>query len=115
MRSWVVDQFEFEEPHTEERLEIHAARRSAFPFPDPASFVAASAGARNAQSLASSVPFAERFAYGMVRNHLLRFAGLELPHQCEWPTFVLSDGPDEWHLILCGPDQFISYCWSTTA
>jgi hypothetical protein len=115
MRSWILDQFEFENPSTEERLEVNYAKSSDFPFPNVYAFVTAAAGLEPASSLGEAVPFDERFGYGLVGSYLRRFTGLEMPPQCDWASYLLRDGPDEWHIILRGPDCYIRYYWSTTA
>jgi hypothetical protein len=115
MRTWIIDQFEFERPGTEERLEVSAASAGSFPFPDVQAFVASAVGVQASTVLPAAVPFADTLAYGYVRQYLAEFTGITLPRPCNWPTYVLSDGPDEWQLVLCSPDGFIHYYWSTSA
>jgi hypothetical protein len=115
MRSWIVDQFEFDNSRSDERLEVDYAASKGFPFPDASTFVASTVGMAAMQKLGEAVPFDERFAYSLTRSYLRQFTGLELPLPCAWPTYLFSDGPDEWHLVLCGPDCYIRYCWSTSA
>lgn len=114
MRSWIVDQFEFD-PSSEEGLEVNYAKSGDFPFPDVVAFVSATAGVEAARSLGNAVRFDEHFGYGLVGSYLRRFTDIEMPAECDWPTYLLRDGPDEWHIILCGPDCNIRYCWSTSA
>ncbi len=115
MRTLTFDQFEFDNPSGEEHLTIALASRSNFPFPTPSSFVAACVGIEAAGQLAPAVRFSDHFGYGMIRKYLSHFADLAVPESCLWPCFVLSDGPDEWQIVLEAPDQFIYYCWSTSA
>ncbi len=115
MRTWTIDQFEFEDPQSEEMLEVAIASRGRFPFPSVAEFVAAAVGQDAARSLLDAIPFDERMCNGMVREYLDQFTGTPLPSPCEWPTHVLSDEWNECHIILSAPEKFISYCWSTSA
>jgi len=110
-----VDQFEFEDAATEEALDIAIAKKSAFPHPSVQAFVEAAVGIEAAKRLQPAVAFSDQFAYGKVREYLQRFAKWSLPDPCSWPTHILAEGPDEWHLVLCGPDIFVSYRWSTSA
>jgi hypothetical protein len=116
MRSWIVDQYEFDNWGTEENLEINYAKCGDFPFPDVSAFVASAVGVDAASSLGEAVRFDEGFGYGLVRKYLHRFTGLEMPSPCVWPTYVLTeDSNNECHIILCGPDCYIRYSWYTTA
>jgi hypothetical protein len=65
--------------------------------------------------LGQPVPFTETLAYGLVRGYLQRFSGIAIPERCTWPTYVLQDGPDDWELVMCAPDCYIHYRWSTAA
>jgi hypothetical protein len=51
----------------------------------------------------------------MVRQYAQRSASTLIPNPCDWPNYVLQDGPDEWELIICSPEHFIHYRWITTA
>ena len=118
MRSWTADADEFDDPDSEQSVQIHCAVRSGRrvpAFPDAASFVAAVVNDAAARGLGAAVPFNERMRFGAVRKHLDRFAGLSLPVPCDWPTHVLCDEWNQFHLVLCGPDRYISYFWQTTA
>lgn len=116
MRIVSVDQFEFDDPSTEESLELAISARSTFPHSDVRQFVGAAVGEQAALMLdAAPSPFRESHAYGSVRDYAGRFAGVSIPLDCDWPTYVLADGPDEWHLVLCSPTHFISYRWWTAA
>ncbi|WP_199098576.1 hypothetical protein [Dyella sp. ASV21] len=117
MRTIEVDQFEFDDPSTEEHLEIAVAERGNFPFPDVERFMSARlesvAGER--PLLGDVMAFGDELGYGLVRGYLKRFAGVALPDSCSWPTYVLEDGPDRWEIVLCAPDSFVHYVWHTTA
>lgn len=115
MRTIIVDQFEFERPDSEEHLEIATAVKSDFPFPNVQAFVASAVGVADSETLKQPVSFSDKWGNGLVRKYLLEFAGFDLPTPCNWPTYVLKDGPDDWHLVLCAPDRFVSYEWVTSA
>lgn len=115
MRTVTVDQFEFEDPQTEEHLEIAIASRARFPFPEVESFLLSRVGPEAMPKPGSIVNFDMLLGYGLVREYLHRFAGIELPVDCAWPTHVLEDSPDTWELVLAAPDSFIHYVWTTSA
>lgn len=115
MRVLAFDQFEFDDPSGEESLELWIAAKADFPFPDVRSFVASAAGPAVAAALGVPEPFAEQFGYGLVRGYLARFAGIAVPQPCDWPTFVLSHGNDDWEAVFEAPALFIRYRWGTTA
>jgi hypothetical protein len=115
MRVVSVDQFEFENISSEESLEISTAAMSAFPFSNVTSFVASAISAEASNQLPVPVIFNDNLAYGLVRSYCERFAGVHIPNECTWPTYLFSDGPDEWHLVICAPNEFIRYYWRTSA
>ena len=115
MRSWTFDQFEFEDPSSEERLQVAYALRSNFQFPSLAKFVEAVVSQHVARSLAEPSSFNDLLGGGTLRNNLRKFTGLEVPAQCKWPTYILSDEWNECCIILMSPDGFIYYFWSTSA
>jgi hypothetical protein len=115
MRVVSIDQFEFDNPSSEESLEIAIAVRSPFPFPDASRFLEVRLGNAAAAKVPAPIPFQEHFGYGLVRKYTKHFTGAAVPEPCNWPTHVLADGPDEWNLVLCGPEHFIHYVWSTSA
>jgi hypothetical protein len=115
MRTLTFDQFEFDDPSTEERLELALAPRTAFPFPSVASFIAASVGQAALNDLRSPVAYSDQMAYGLVRRYLSQFASVEVPEHCGWPCYVFADGPDHWQIVIEAPEQFILYGWSTSA
>lgn len=57
MRSFRIDQFEFVDPSSEERLEVDVAAISKFPFPDVSSFVAETVGVHATKELSVARPF----------------------------------------------------------
>ncbi len=115
MRTWTIDQFEFEDPQSEEMLEVAVASRTAFPFANVAEFVAVAVGQQAARDLSDATPFEELSEKSTVQKYLGQFTTIELPSPCEWPTFILSDEWNERHFILCSPEGFVSYRWTTSA
>jgi len=115
MLTVTVDQFEFDNPSTEEGLVLSVARKSDFPYPDVSSFVAASVGVEAATALPQPKPFSETLALGFVRPYFSKFAGVEIPNNCNWLTYVLKDEENECLLILVGPSHFYHYHWTTSA
>jgi hypothetical protein len=116
MRSIKVDQFEFDDPGSEESLEIQVSRRSQFPHPDVKSFVGSVVNVHVAASLPEPVPFFKVGGRNQISEHLRRFANLDAPLHCDWPSYRLaSESSDEVSLIICAPNAFIRYCWSTSA
>jgi hypothetical protein len=114
VRTWTIDQFEFRDRSSEEHLEVSAASRSEFPFPDVRSFVDSAVGGDTSQHLPEPSTFDE-LAFGEVRAYLAHFCGIEVPTPCSWPTYRIGDSPDEWHIVVCTPNGFIQYLWSTSA
>ena len=116
MLSLCLDQFEFEDSGSEEALETDAARQSRFPHPDVASFVGAVIGIAAAASLPEPKPFFRVARRSTAGDYLRRFAQLDVPPRCDWPTCEFDEGSwDEVHLVICGPGVFIRYRWSATA
>ncbi len=116
MRSIRVDQFEFPEPGSEEALEIDFSRMSEFPHPDVRSFVRSTVGIDAAAALPAAKPFHSVTGKEEASEYMKRFADIEVPQHCDWPTHVLSDESwDAVHLVICGPKFFIRYRWSTSA
>jgi len=112
MRTVIIDQFEFENPSTEERLEVTTARRSDFPFPNLSSF----AGAHGFEGvLPDAVPFSDLPGSQSEIGYLRRYAGIEVFEPCLWACRELPSGHDGRHLLLETEDGFISYKWSTSA
>jgi hypothetical protein len=106
--------YEFENPSTEESVEISIAKVGQ-PSADVHGFVAAAVDVASTSRLEQPSPFQEHFGYGLVREYLAKFAHFQVPKPCTWPTYVLVDGPDEWHIVMCAPEHFISYRWETSA
>ena len=115
MKVLSFDQFEFDRPDSEEHLEIAVSLRGAFPHPDVQSFVASAVSVAASKALPEAHPFNEKYGYGLVRQYLHRYAGVVLPEPCSWPTHVLTNSDNEYHVVLCGPESFICYLWSTSA
>lgn len=112
MRTIIIDQFEFENPSTEERLEVTTARRSEFPFPNLSSF----ANAHGFEGLLpEAVPFGDLPGSQSEIGYLRRYAGIEVSEPCLWACRQLPSGEDARHLLLETEEGFISYKWSTSA
>jgi hypothetical protein len=114
VRTWTIDQFEFADPADEEHLEIAYSARSSFPIPDVTQFVACAVGVKESEQLAAASPLRDGAAEP-ARDYLAKFAGIELPTPCDWPTYDLTESPGEIHLVIVGPEFFIRYHWSTSA
>jgi len=116
MRSFRVDQFEFDDPGSEECVEIDVSRQSAFPTPDIRSFVGATVGVQAAAALVEPQPFHRVEGRGQVADYIRRFAGIEVPLHADWPTYTLEAVTwDAVHLVIGAPGLFVRYQWSTTA
>jgi hypothetical protein len=116
VRSIKIDQFEFDDPGSEESLEIDLSRKSRFPHPDVKAFVASAVGVAAASSLGNPVPFYSNSHRSQVAEYLKRFAGVDVPTHCDWPTYELEkESWDQAHLIICTPGVFVRYQWSTSA
>ena len=114
MRVITVDQFEFSNAGSEESLEIALSSMGRAPIKTVAQFLQVRLRDLVGQT-GAPVPFSEQFGYQLVRPYLRQFAAVELPQPCDWPTYVVADGPNEWRLILCGPALLIDYGWLSTA
>jgi len=113
MRTLTFDGFEFDNPSTEEHLELWIAAKGDFPFPDVRSFL--TAAAEVATPPGPPIPFHEGHGYAMVRAYLARFGGVVVPRPCDWPTFVLNHDDTDWDAVYEAPGLFIRYHWFTTA
>jgi len=110
-----VDSFEFDNPSTEEFVEIAVAKKSKFPFPAVEQFVAVRIGVTQAATLPTADKFDQCPGSLEAREHLLKFAGIPLPEACAWETYRFSSGPDDWSFVICTPTQFIHYSWGSSA
>lgn len=115
MRTLTFDQWEFEPPDGEEGLEISIAAKNNLLYPNVAAFADAVYGIKSDRNLASPIPFSEGIGPGNVRTYLQRYAGLDLPTPCDWPTHVILNDWNDFDAVLVGPTMFIRYHWSTTA
>jgi len=116
MRSYRVDQFEFDDPGTEEAVEIDVSRKSVFPHPNVRSFVGSAVSVQAAEKLPEPTPFNVVHGRAEVCRHVKRFASIEIPLDADWLTYRLAtDRPDEILLVICAPGMFIHYHWSTSA
>lgn len=114
MLSIRIDQFEFEDPGSEESLEIDVSRRSKFPHPDVDAFVEAAIGVQAASTLPEPSHFYRYSGRHQASEYIKRFAHIDIPLHADWPTYILST-LDQIHLVICSPEQFIRYQWSTSA
>jgi len=115
MRTWTMDQFEFDDPQSEEMVEVAVASRSGFPYPNTAEFVAAAVGQHAASRLIDARPFEDLSEKNKVRKYLGQFTTVQLPSPWEWPTYVIGEEWNECHVIRCSPEGFVSYRWTTSA
>ncbi|MBI1322715.1 hypothetical protein GC170_05970 [bacterium] len=116
MRSLYFDQFEFDEPASEECLRIDISHQSRDPLPEIGAFVAKILGDEAALALGDPIPFNRVDGRGQVCEHMKRFADIDIPEHVEWPTYCLVSGSwNEMHLVVCGTAFFIHYYWTTTA
>ncbi|MGJ7527470.1 hypothetical protein [Variovorax sp. GB1P17] len=116
MLSLRIDQFEFDDPGSEESLEIDVSSQSRFPHPDVKAFVRSTVDVSHASALDEPMPFYRVADRACVSDYLKRFAKVDVPPHCDWPTYLLSkDSWDETHLVICGPTTFIRYHWSSSA
>lgn len=136
MKTIEVDQFEFDNPQTEEHLQIATARRSEW-VPTVAAF-AASVGCGNlspailpkgrvddlagalaglAPTLPASQPLNAILGHRQVLSYLKRFAGIDAPEPCDWACWPIPNDEHfiEEKLLIETDDSFISYKWSTSA
>jgi len=116
MLSLRIDQFEFDDPGSEEALEIDVSGQARFPHPDVKAFVGSTLEISRTPALGEPMPFYRVTNRTRVGEYLKRFAKIDVPPHCDWPTYLLSkDSCDETHLVICGPMTFIRYRWSTSA
>jgi hypothetical protein len=100
MRSFRIDQFEFESPGSEEAVEIDIARQSS-PYPDIGSFIGATVGVDAAAALVEPTPFHLMPDRVLVSEHIKRFANIEIPLHSAWLTYQLTaDSSDDTHVAI---------------
>ena len=115
MRTWIADQFEFENSSTEETVEISKADHLSRQNMTFEKFIGLTIGVHAQSEVGAAVPF-DKAHWGLeARAHLAEFAQIEIPSPCDWPTTTIYLGPDEHHLVITTPDSFIRYSWSTSA
>jgi hypothetical protein len=116
VRSIKADQYEFDDPGSEESLEIDLSRQENFPHPGVSEFVASVVGVAASSSLGEPVPFYRRGHRSQVTDYLKRFANVDVATHADWPTYELEkESWDQVHLVICAPGMFIRYQWSTSA
>lgn len=116
MLSLRIDQFEFDDPGSEEAVEIDVSRQSRFPHPDVSAFVASTVGVQEAKTLPEPKPFYAVTDRSCVSEYVKRFANIEIPLHADWPTYKLTaESWDQTHLVIIASGIFIRYQWSTSA
>ncbi|WP_124543775.1 hypothetical protein [Piscinibacter terrae] len=116
MLSLRIDQFEFDDPGSEESIEIDLARQSKFPNPDVVTFITSTVGVQVATTLPEPKPFYFVSDRSRVSKYIKRFANIEIPLHADWLTHQLTaDSWDQTHLVISAPGIFIRYQWSTSA
>lgn len=116
MRSIKIDQYEFDDPGSEESLEIDLSQQSRFPHPNVKAFVGSTVGVAATSSLGEPAPFYRNAHRSQVADYLKRFAGVDVPAHSDWLTYELDkESWDQVHLVICAPGIFIRYQWSTSA
>lgn len=116
MHSIRIDQFEFDDPGSEEAIEIDVARPSKFAYPNVSAFVGAVVGIVAAAALVEPEPFYRVFDRSRTSEYLKRFANIDVPLHADWPTYKLeTESRHQTHLVICAPSMFIRYQWSTSA
>jgi hypothetical protein len=116
MRRLQFDQYEFEHPNAEETLELWIAAKGIHPFSDINSFVKAIEDLARLKVLPPAIPFSDRYGLSTLRLYLTKFAGIEIPYQCDWPTYLLTQGDElDCDILLETPRSFIRYHWWSTA
>lgn len=135
MRTIEVDQFEFDDPQSEEHLEIATSRRSEWvptiavfacevgykavdapPTPKGRVDIVAYLN-QSAPSLPASDPLCEVHGHRKVLLHLKQFAGIDAPEPCLWASWIMPSNERyaEENLLIETEDGFVSYKWSCSA
>lgn len=116
MLSIRVDSFEFDDPASEQVIEIDTSRQSKYLLPDVEAFVRVAISDHAAANLAAPRPFYSIPGRVQVTEYLKRFAGIDVPLHVDWVTYPIEE-PDwnQVHLVICAPGVFIRYHWSTSA
>lgn len=118
MRISTFDAFEFEEPHSEQRLEVAISRRSDWPHPKVEDFVcdvARCEGFPLPGNLPLSVSFASTPVFAAVSGYLERFNLLSVPADCGWPCYLMKNDWNELCVVLDTGVSFVCVRWETTA
>lgn len=118
MRTFIFDAFEFDEPHSEQRLEVAISRRSDWPHSKVEDFVgdvARCAGTPEPALLPAPVSFVSSPTFSTVSRQLERFSLLNVPFDCRWRCFVIADEWNDLRVVLDTGDLFVSFKWDNTA
>ncbi len=114
MKTLRFDQFEFDDPSSEQWLEIAISERRNQSCPTVQTFVERVIDTRSGP-LPSPRSFSTLTSFGADADFLRRFAGIPVPDACSWTCFVLLDDWNDRHVILDLGYAFISLHWSTSA
>ena len=115
MKTLVFDQDEFDDPASEQRVEIAISHRKGFPHPTMAKFADAVVGAGWGAKLTAPKAFSAIPTFAGDAEYLTRFSEITVPKNCNWPCVIVSDEWNERHLLLDLGHAFVSYRWSTSA
>lgn len=109
---WVLcDQFEFDPPDAEQKLDMAVATASRH-CPDLTTFLAA-CGASAREGLVKPQGWNR---WRQISEHLSRFAGVDLPHPSQIQQMViLRDEWDDVEVGITNGSVFVWYHWLTTA
>ena len=114
MRTYMIDQYEFENSCSEESLKIHTAKRGGL-HRSLASFAKALEVEEHLLSQPSPILFEKYEGKQEIRDHLEKFTNVTLPYPCTWDTYVLFDEWNDVLVLIEGHILYISYYWSTSA
>jgi hypothetical protein len=105
------DSYEFDNPSSEETLELAiASKRHVRSITDfLPMFVTGAVTER------TMIPLKKLFRSATVGSYLCRFAGIEVPQDCDWPAVILNDSWDDLDVVMEAPGDFIRFHWWTTA
>ncbi len=111
MRTLTFDPYEFDSPCTEETLELAiASKRYVSSVETFVPMVAAGSVPKG-----PATPLCKLFQRSLVVDYLSRFAGIQVPPDCDWPVTIFNDAWDDLELVVEAPGCFIRFHWWTTA
>ncbi|WP_338848245.1 hypothetical protein V8J88_05260 [Massilia sp. W12] len=116
MRTIELDQYEFPNgSNSEEFARISTHGRGKAPYSSVLDFARVANEDLEISGLPPARPFFEIGKREMERTYLALFAGIDLPAHCDYPTYLITDDWNECHLVIEGPEFFISFYWATSA